>query len=97
VVPRDHSHGRHLSVGRGDCAAFAGAGFHQVALEPVWEIYSTSLAEFLGQVDTFRLADTTMRGLTEEEFRRGKERLRRAVRDADPAPRSNGLDLLVLR
>jgi SAM-dependent methyltransferase len=79
------------------CAAFAGAGFHQVALEPVWEIYPTSLAEFLGQMDTFRLADTTMRGLTEEEFRRGKECLRRAVRDADPAPRSNRLDLLVLR
>jgi len=53
------------------------------------------------QVDTFRQADTTMRQLTEEEFLRGKDRLRRAVRPAEdtatPEPRSNWLDLLVLR
>ena len=65
------------------------------------ETYPTSLADFLGQVDTFRHADTTMRGLTEDEFLRGKERLRRAVRHAketaDPETRSNWLDLLVLR
>jgi hypothetical protein len=52
-------------------------------------------------VDTFRHADTTMRSLTEEEFLRGKQRLRRAVRHAEdtanPEPRSNWLDLLVLR
>jgi hypothetical protein len=52
-------------------------------------------------VDTFRRADTTMRGLTDDEFLRGKERLRRAVRHAEdtatPEPRSNWLDLLVLR
>jgi hypothetical protein len=39
--------------------------------------------------------------LTEEEFLRGKERLRRAAQDAEespgPAPRTNWLDLLVLR
>jgi hypothetical protein len=61
----------------------------------------TSLAEFLAQADTFRRADTTMRGLTEEEFLRGKERLRRAAQDAEqahsPEPRTNWLDLLVLR
>jgi hypothetical protein len=42
-----------------------------------------------------------MRGLTEDEFLRGKERLRRAVRQAEdtanPQTRSNSLDLLVLR
>jgi hypothetical protein len=42
-----------------------------------------------------------MRNLTEVEFRRGKERLRRAVRHAEdtanPGTRSNWLDLLVLR
>jgi hypothetical protein len=42
-----------------------------------------------------------MRTLTEEEFRRGKERLRRAARDAEsrpsPEPRTSLLDLLVLR
>lgn len=83
------------------CRAFAAAGFHQDALEQVRETYPTSLADFLGQVDTFRQADTTMRNLTEDEFRRGKERLRRAVRlaedTASPETRSNWLDLLVLR
>jgi SAM-dependent methyltransferase len=81
--------------------AFAAAGFHQEALEQVRETYPTSLADFLGQVDTFRQADTTMRNLTEDEFLRGKERLRRAVREAEgtasPEARSNWLDLLVLR
>jgi SAM-dependent methyltransferase len=86
---------------KGTCQAFAAAGFHQDALEQVRETYPTSLADFLGQVDTFRLADTTMRNLTEDEFLRGKERLRRAVRRAEdtasPETRSNWLDLLVLR
>ncbi len=81
--------------------AFAAAGFHQDALEQVRETYPTNLADFLGQVDTFRRADTTMRNLTEDEFLRGKERLRRAVRHAgdtaSPETRSNWLDLLVLR
>jgi SAM-dependent methyltransferase len=83
------------------CTAFAAAGFRQDALEQVGETWPISLADFLGQVDTFRQADTTMRQLTEEEFLRGKERLRRAVRDAedtaDPETRGNWLDLLVLR
>ena len=80
------------------CKAFAAAGFHLDAHEQVRETYPDSLADFLGQVDTFRRADTTMRSLTEDEFLRGKERLRAAVRGgADPAPRSNSLDLLVLR
>jgi hypothetical protein len=81
--------------------AFAAAGFHQEALEQVRETYPTSVTDFLGQLDTFRHADTTMRNLTEAEFLRGKERLRRAVRHAEdtgnPEPRSNWLDLLVLR
>jgi ubiquinone/menaquinone biosynthesis C-methylase UbiE len=81
--------------------AFAAAGFHQEALEQVRETYPTSLADFLAQVDTLRRADTTMRNLTDDEFLRGKERLRRAIRDAEetdnPEPRSNWLDLLVLR
>jgi SAM-dependent methyltransferase len=83
------------------CKAFAAAGFHQDALEQVRETYPTSLADFLDQVDTLRQADTTMRDLTEDEFLRGKERLRRAVRQAEdtanPEARSNSLDLLVLR
>ncbi len=83
------------------CKAFAAAGFHQEALEQVRETYLTSLADFLGQVDRHRRADTTIRNLTEDEFLRGKERLRRAVRHAEntanPETRSNWLDLLVLR
>ena len=83
------------------CKAFAAAGFHQDALEQVRETYPTSLADFLGQVDTLRHADTTMRNLTEDEFLHGKERLRCAVRHAEdtvnPQIRSNWLDLLVLR
>ena len=83
------------------CQAFAAAGFSRDALEPVRETYPASLAEFLAQVDTFRRADTTMRNLTGEEFLRGKERLRRAAQDGEQAPgaepRTNWLDLLVLR
>lgn len=83
------------------CQAFAAAGFSRDALEQIPETYPTSLAEFLAQADTFRHADTTMRNLTEDEFLRGKERLRHAVRHAadtaNPETRSNWLDLLVLR
>jgi ubiquinone/menaquinone biosynthesis C-methylase UbiE len=83
------------------CQAFAAAGFRQDALEQVPQSYLTSLADFLAQADTFRHADTTMRNLTEEEFRNGKERLRRAVQHAGltagPEPRTSWLDLLVLR
>jgi hypothetical protein len=42
-----------------------------------------------------------MRSLTDDEFERGKERLRRAVRQAEasgaPEPWGNWLELLVLR
>lgn len=83
------------------CQAFAAAGFHQEALEQVCETYPSSLADFLGHVDTFRRADTTMRNLTEDEFLWGKERLRSAVQQAhgteNPESRTNWLDLLVLR
>jgi SAM-dependent methyltransferase len=92
------------------CQAFATAGFRRYALEQVPETL-ISLASFLAQADTFRRADTNMRNLTEEEFRRGKERLRRAVQQAEQAAgehaagghaaggqtRTNWLDLLVLR
>jgi ubiquinone/menaquinone biosynthesis C-methylase UbiE len=82
------------------CRAFASAGFRLDALEQVPETL-ISLTEFLEQADTFRRADTIMRSLTEEEFRRGKERLRRAVQLGGQAPcpetRTNWLDLLVLR
>jgi SAM-dependent methyltransferase len=82
------------------CQAFATAGFRRDALERVPETL-IGLAEFLDQADTLRRADTNMRALTDEEFLRGKERLRRAVHHAEqapsPEPRTNWLDLLVLR
>jgi SAM-dependent methyltransferase len=80
------------------CDAFAAAGFHREALEPVRETYpdNASLADLLAQLDTLRHADTSLRALTEDEFRRGKERLRRAAQQAEHT-RSNWLDLLVLR
>jgi len=82
------------------CHAFATAGFRRDALEQVPEKLIT-LADFLAQADTFRRADSNMRRLTEEEFIRGKERLRRAVQHAEETPsqepRTNWLDLLVLR
>jgi ubiquinone/menaquinone biosynthesis C-methylase UbiE len=79
------------------CAALASAGFRQEALEQVRETYPGTLADLLGEVDTFRQADTTMRVLTEDEFLRGKARLRSAVEQEAPETRSNWLDLLVLR
>jgi hypothetical protein len=60
-----------------------------------------SLGEFLDRADNFRRADSPMRSLTEEEFLRGKQRLRRAVQHAEHTARTetrtNWLDLLVLR
>jgi ubiquinone/menaquinone biosynthesis C-methylase UbiE len=79
------------------CAAFEAAGFHREAVEQVCEILPGSLADLLAQADMLRVADTTLRNLTEDEFQRGKERLRRAVEGGDTEPRTNTLDLLVLR
>jgi SAM-dependent methyltransferase len=83
------------------CRAFGAVGFGRDALEQVPQTDLISLAELLDQADTFRRADTTMRGLTDEEFLRGKERLRRAAQRAgqaaNPQPRISWLDLLVLR
>ena len=81
-------------------SALVGSGSLRPSIRARPETYPSSLAEFLAQADTFRHADTTMRNLTEDEFLRGKERLRHAVRHAEgrnPETRSNWLDLLVLR
>jgi SAM-dependent methyltransferase len=82
------------------CRAFGTAGFRREAIEPVPERW-ISLAGFLEQADTFRHSDTNLRSLTEEEFQRGKEQLRRAVEQAGPAARNEAraswLELLVLR
>ncbi|MFJ8160208.1 class I SAM-dependent methyltransferase [Streptomyces sp. NPDC096136] len=82
------------------CEAFATAGFTPAALEPVPQTDVAGLAELLRRLDTLRTADTLMRGLTEEEFARGRERLRSAVRGGrvpEGADLTSSLDLLVLR
>jgi ubiquinone/menaquinone biosynthesis C-methylase UbiE len=79
------------------CDAFAAAGLRREAVEQVRENYPGSLADLLAATDALRRADTTLRSLTEDEFRRGRERLRRAVETGAAAPRTNTLDLLVLR
>jgi SAM-dependent methyltransferase len=79
------------------CGAFAAAGFGRHALERIRETRSGSLADLLDRLDTLRHADTTLRSLTEDEFRRGEERIRRAAESPNPEPRGNTLDLLVLR
>ena len=82
------------------CQAFGTAGFRPEAMEPVPERW-ISLAGFLDQADSFRHSDTNLRSLTEEEYLRGKEQLRRAVERAGPADRNEArtswLELLVLR
>ena len=78
------------------CDAFAAAGFRMEALEQVPETYAAGLGDLLGQLDTLRDADTSLRALSDDEFLRGKERVRSAARE-DHEPRSNRLDLLVLR
>ncbi|HZS30153.1 MAG TPA: class I SAM-dependent methyltransferase [Gaiellaceae bacterium] len=79
------------------CAAFAAAGFRRETLERVRETRPGTLADYLAGLDTLRRADTTMRQLTEEEFQRGQDRVRRAVEAGGETTRSNVLDLLVLR
>ncbi|HUZ14865.1 MAG TPA: class I SAM-dependent methyltransferase [Gaiellaceae bacterium] len=79
------------------CAAFERAGFRREAVEPVRDVPPGTLADFLRETDTLRRADTTLRMLTEDEFERGRERLRRAVEAGNSEPRANVLDLLVFR
>lgn len=78
------------------CAIFATAGFERHTRELVCETRPGTLADYLAQVDTLRYADTTIRGLSDEEFERGKERIRRAVAESRADARVNCLDFLVL-
>jgi hypothetical protein len=70
----------------------------------IWAISASGLQQqlsVLGATCLFVGITLVMRGLTEEEFLRGKERLRRAVQHAEytarAETRTNWLDLLVLR
>lgn len=81
--------------------AFAAAGFRRATLEQIPQTDPSGLTGLLSRADIFRHADTTMRNLTEEEFLRGKERLRRATQQAGETASAGSmtswLDLLVLR
>jgi ubiquinone/menaquinone biosynthesis C-methylase UbiE len=76
------------------CDAFAGAGFRPVALKAVPQQNAASLAEFAARIR--RDADSKLRGLTDEEFDRGMERLRAAAVDDPSEPATSWMDLLVL-
>jgi ubiquinone/menaquinone biosynthesis C-methylase UbiE len=81
------------------CEAFEAAGFTPTALEPVPQTDIASLSEFLDRLDTLRSADTLMRSLTDAEYQRGKQRLRKAAAsdNASDIDLTSALDLLVLR
>ncbi|MGC5341767.1 class I SAM-dependent methyltransferase [Streptomyces sp. DT24] len=76
------------------CAAFAPAGFRRIALHSLPQQSAADLADFAGRVH--RDADAKLRGLTDEEFDRGMERLRAAVADEPAQPATSWMDLLVL-
>lgn len=82
------------------CAAFGTAGFARVALTTVPQRTVPSAGAFARRLR--READTLLRGLTDEEFARGVERLAAAARrESQPGgtaePVVTRLDLLVLR
>jgi hypothetical protein len=54
----------------------ADAAWLSLVIHHIPDLAVAAHADFLGQVGSFRRADTTMRNLTEDEFLRGKERLR---------------------
>jgi SAM-dependent methyltransferase len=75
------------------CAAFAGAGFGYVALEPVPQVTAASLREMADGL--CRDAHTPLKLLTDQEYATGLARLRAAT-DAATGPVLDALDLLVL-
>jgi ubiquinone/menaquinone biosynthesis C-methylase UbiE len=77
--------------------AFATAGFARVALAPVSQQTAESLGGYADRLGHARQADTLLRGLTDDEFAAGRERVRAAVREAPDQPVVDQLDLLVLR
>jgi len=76
---------------------FEAVGLGLESVEPVEETGPGCLPDLLRDADALRTADTTLRSLTDEEFRQGKERIRRAIEEGSTEPRSNRLDLVVFR
>ncbi|MFJ6213716.1 class I SAM-dependent methyltransferase [Streptomyces sp. NPDC092296] len=76
------------------CAAFATAGFHRVALHSVPQESAANLEEFAAKIR--RDADSKLRGLTDEEFARGMDRLTASAAIMPSQPATSWMDLLVL-
>ena len=74
---------------------FAMAGFKYENLEPVTEIAAIDLQAYAKKTAT--RADSCLAAIPDDEFEVGLEALRRAASDADIAPVTATLDLLVLR
>ncbi|WBC15851.1 methyltransferase domain-containing protein [Micromonospora sp. WMMA1998] len=75
-------------------AAFVGAGFTTVAVEPVPQVTAPSLREAAAGLR--REAHTPLQLITDDEYAAGLERLREAAR-VEAGPVIDALDLLVLR
>jgi SAM-dependent methyltransferase len=75
-------------------AAFAGHGFHTVALEPVAQVTAPSLRAVADNLR--REAHTPLQLITDDEYAAGLARLRAAA-VTDTGPVVDALDLLVLR
>ncbi|MFF1836535.1 class I SAM-dependent methyltransferase [Streptomyces sp. NPDC058231] len=74
--------------------AFAAAGFPYVALRSVPQQSAANLAQFADRIR--RDSDAKLRGITDDEFRRGMARLREAVAEDPDQPATSWMDLLVL-
>lgn len=79
--------------------AFAAAGFSLERTEAVPQVTVASLTEFRERVRVARRADTTLRGISDQEFAEGLARLDDAIQNEQPGaePLVDWLDLVVLR
>lgn len=75
--------------------AFAAGGFHRESLQRIHEFSAANLMEYCKKVET--RADSSLTLISDEEFERGLEELRKAAETEPPSPVTTGLDLLVLR
>ncbi|MGA5702712.1 class I SAM-dependent methyltransferase [Peterkaempfera bronchialis] len=76
------------------CDAFATAGFSRVVLRAVPQQSAANLAEFADRIR--RDTDSKLRGLTDDEFNRGMDRLRASAAIVPDQPATSWMDLLVL-
>lgn len=75
--------------------AFAAGGFHQESLRRIHEVSASNLMEYCKKTEM--RADSSLSLISNDEFERGIEELRKAAETESPSPVTTGLDLLVLR